>query len=132
MQVHGAGTDGAAAGQGHVRLAKTRQQGSEHQDGGAHHLHQLIGCGKTGNGGRVDLDGHALVHGDAHPHAPQQADGSGHILQMRHVAQMHAAVAEQGGRQDRQGGILRARYTHLAVERRTAGNYEFIHSVLWV
>ena len=43
MQIDGSGTDGAAAGQGNRGMAKTSQQRPQHQDAGAHGLHQFVG-----------------------------------------------------------------------------------------
>jgi hypothetical protein len=69
VDVHRPRADGAAARQRHVRLAETREQRSQHQDGRAHRLDQLVGREALARGRAVDLDLHLLVDGDRDAHA---------------------------------------------------------------
>ena len=121
VNVHRPRTDGAAAGQRDVRLAKARHERTEHEDGGAHRLHQIVGRRELRQRRSVHFDAHVLVQGDACAHAPQQLDSGGDVLQVRHVADDHRLFRQQRAGQNGQRGVLRARDAHLALERRAAG-----------
>ena len=70
VDIHRARTDGAAARQRDIGLAEARQQRTEHQDGGAHGLHELVRREALAGGGRVDFDAHLFVDGHRDAHAP--------------------------------------------------------------
>ena len=127
MQIDRARADGAAAGQGDLRLAITRQQRAEHEDGGAHGPDQFVRRKEIMQPGIPDLNAHALIDCDFRAHAPQQFDGGGYIVQVRHIADGHAFPGQQGRGQDRQGGVFRPRDGDLAGQRQAAVDNEFIH-----
>ncbi len=55
-----------------------------------------------------------------HAHTSQQFHGRGDIVQMRYIGERHGRVGQQGRRQNRQRGILRAGNADLAGQRRAA------------
>ena len=118
VDIHRPRADRAAAGQRHVGAAEARQQRAQHQDRGAHGLDQLVGREILADRARIDLDAHALIDGHRHAHAPEQLDGGGDVLQVRHVADRDRSVGQQRAGQDRQRRILGAGNAHLALERR--------------
>ena len=128
MDVHGSRADGAAARQGDVGASETRDQRAEHQDRGAHGLHQLIGCKAFLDRRAVDLDPHPLVDGHCGAHAPEQLHRGGDVLQMRHVGDDDRVVGQQRRGEDGQRGVLGARDAHFALERHAALNLQLVHS----
>ena len=120
--------DGAAAGERDHRLAEACEHRPQDQDRGPHRLHELVGGEQLANRRAVDLDVHALVHHQLHPHAAEQLHGGGDVLQVGDVSHLDRAVGEQGGGEDRQRGVLGARDADLAFEGDPAGDDELIHS----
>ena len=101
--------------------------GPEHQDRGAHGLHQLIGREILLDGRGIHFDAHLLVDGHRHAHAAEQLDHGGDVLQMRHVRDGHGAVRQQAAGENRQGRVLRAGDADLALERDAALDLQLIH-----
>ena len=62
-----------------------------------------------------------------HPHAAQQTDGGGDVMQVRQIADGDFAVRQKGSGQDRQGGVFGARNTDLSLQGGAASNNQFIH-----
>ena len=120
VDVHRPRTDGAAARQRDIRAAEAGHQRTQHQDRGAHGLHQIVRREALAQGRGIDLDAQPLGDGDADAHAAEQLDGGRHILQMRHVADGHRLVGQQARRQDRQRRVLGAGDAHFALERHAA------------
>ena len=79
-------------------LSEARDQRPEHQDRGAHGLHQLIRRKALLHRRAIDLDPHALVDGHGGAHAAEQLDRRGDVLQMRHVGDHDRIVGEQRAR----------------------------------
>ena len=129
VNVHRPRTDGAAARQRYVSAPVARHQGTQHQDRGAHGLHQIVGCEALLDGRSVHLDAHALVDGDGGAHPPEQLDRRGHVLQMRHVSDHHRVLGEQRCGENRQGGVLGPGNPHLTFERHTALDLQLIHGL---
>ena len=73
------------------------------------------------------MDAHALVDGQLHAHLAEQFHRRGDIVQMRHVADRHRFVGEQGRGQNRQHRVLGAGNPDVAVERFAAADYDFGH-----
>ena len=117
VQIDRARADGAAAGQGHARLAEARQQRPQHQDGGAHGFHQFVGRFLVRDGFAAEGDVVLVVERDAHAHVAEQRQHGADVLEVRHVGQPQRLGGEQAGGQDRQRGVLGAGNAHLAVKR---------------
>ncbi len=127
VQVHRPRADGAAAGQRDLGVAEAGQQRPQHQDRGAHRLDQLIGRIAVLHLGAIELDRHLLAHHRLHAHVAEQLQGGGDVLQVRQVADGHRLVGQQGGAEDRQGGVLGAADPDLAVDRPAAGDDQLVH-----
>ncbi len=125
--VHGARTDGAAAGQRHAGLAESCQQRAQGQDRGAHGLDQFVGCLGVGQKAGVDAHGAAVIVLGADTHVADELEHGGHVLQARHIAQGDGLGRQQRGAQLGQGGILGAGDRHLAMQRSATANQEFVH-----
>ncbi len=126
VDVDRARTDRAAAGQRNVGAAVLRDERPEHQDRSPHGLDELVGReGRVGRG-RVDLDPHALVDGDARTHAAEQFDHRRYVMQVRDVCDRDRPVGQQRARQNRQRGVLGARNANFAVERHAAQDLQFV------
>jgi hypothetical protein len=128
VDVDRTGADRAAARKRHVGAPVARHQGTEHQDRGAHGLHQVVGREALAHRRAVDLDAHALVDRDGGAHPAEELDGGGDVLQVRHVRDHHRIVREQRPGEDRQCGVLGAGDAHLAFEGGAALDLEFIHA----
>ena len=126
--VHGAGANGATARQGHLGVAKARQQRTQRQHRGAHGFHQFIGRFGGVQLARVQHHVTRFIALGAHAHVANQLDHGRDVLQTRHVGQRHRVCRQQGGTQLGQRGVLRARNGHVAVQRTTAANQQFIHT----
>ncbi len=86
VDVHRTRADGAAAGQRDVGAPEARHQRPQHQDRGAHGLHQLVGREALLDAWSASTSMRmrsSMV--TRHAHAPEQLDGGGHVLQVRHV-----------------------------------------------
>ena len=82
-------TNGAATGQRHIGTAEASQQRPEHQNAGAHGLHQLIRRHTIAQRGGVHPNPQLFIDGDADAHAAQQFVGGRHVLKMGNVAHCH-------------------------------------------
>jgi hypothetical protein len=122
MQIYRPRTDSTATGQRHQRLAITGQQRPEDQDRRTHGLHELVGCVELANAARIHFDVHGLVHDQVDTHAAQQLHGRGDVVQVRNVADCHGTVAEQGGGENWQRGVLCPGNPDLAVQRRATSD----------
>ncbi len=111
-----------------IGVPVARHQRPQHQDRGAHGLHQLIGRDETGQRAGLDQDcGRPGAASDARPCAPG-ASRSWSISRSRGtLVERHRRIGQEGGGQDRQGGVLGAGSPHLAVQRVPACDEEFIH-----
>ena len=130
MDIHWPRTDGTATGQRHRGLAEMRHHRTQHQNRGAHGLHQLVGRGKFLDGRGVHFHIEAIIDHHMYPHATEQLDQGSHILQVRQVAHGDRLVGQQGGSQNRQGGVLGAGNSNFAVQTATARDDQFIHGCL--
>ena len=120
--------NGAAAGQRHLGAAKAGQQRPQHQHRGAHGFHQLIrrfGVQRIG-GGKAHAAALAVGFG-GHAHVVEQAAHGGHVVQARHVHQVHRLRGEQGGTHLRQGGVFGARDQDFALQALPTTDEEFVH-----
>ena len=86
MQVHRARANGTTTGQRDIRLAITRQQRPQHQDGSAHGFHQFIWRKVIIDQTVVDLDLHTFINRDLCTHATKQFDRGSNIVQVGYVA----------------------------------------------
>ncbi len=128
MQVDRAGTDGAATGQGDVGRAVAGSQRAQRQDGGAHGLDQLVRGHVVVHG--TGQHGDVAVHLGGRAQHLQQLDGGTHVFETRYVGELNLFVAQQGGEQDRQGGVFGAGDGHFTGEGAGAGDLEFVHGLL--
>ena len=130
VQVDRTRTNGATARQCHFSLTKARDQRAEHEDRGAHGFHQLVGCNQGLDAARVDFDAELLVDYRLNAHATEQLDHGGDVVQVRQVAHGHRAIGQQGGSQNRQGGVFRPGNADFAIKTNAASNNQFIHRSL--
>ena len=122
-------TDRAAARQRHDRLAASRDERTEHENGRAHLLHELV------RRGRIDL-----ARGE-HPDAtclerrlgPQLSEEPGHgvnVSQVGYVAKYVLALGEKRRGHDRERGVFRAADRHGAREAVPPDDFDRIHAAL--
>ncbi len=128
VQVDRTGTDGATARQGDVGRPEAGCQRTQCQDGGAHGLHQLVGGDVVVHG--PGQHGHIAVDLGGGAQHLQQLEGGAHVLEARNVGELHLFIAQQGGEQDRQGGVLGAGDGHFTGKGAGAGDLEFVHGLL--
>ena len=123
--VHGAGADGAAAGQGHAGLADTGQQRAQTEHRGAHGAHQIIrSLGQQAAG--LQLHTMIVIAAGAAQHV-QELDGGMDVAQVGHIGVDHGRVQQDAGKKNGQGGILGAADIYGPFERRTAFDNELVH-----
>ncbi len=116
VQVDRARADGTAAGQRHLGLAEAGQQRPQHQDGGAHGLDQLVGGAQGADIGSIHLHAHALANDYPRPQLPEELDDGGYIPEVGDIGEIHGGIGQQGGGQQRQGGVLRPAHPHIALQ----------------
>ena len=135
MQIHRAGADGAAAGQGHLGIAEAGQQRTQHQHRGAHLAHQIIGRGGIGDIGRRQLQhptgmaaiGSLTVERQHDAVLGQQIGHGGDIHQMRQIGQAQGLVGQQTGGHEGQGGVLGPADGNDAPQRGAADDADLVH-----
>ena len=125
VKVDGAVADDAAAGAGDLGHLLAAEEGTQHADGGSHLADDLVGgLGPDLLG--ADLDDAA---GPLHLGAELAEDGE-HVMD---VAQVGDAVddafllGEEGGREDREGGVLGTSDADIAFEAAASVNEYLIH-----
>ncbi len=107
MQVHGPGTDRAAAGQRHDRMAIARQHRPQNQDRGAHLAHDVVIGGEIGDrmtGQRQDQP--VLQAGDLGPQRFQQLRHRADVAEPRGIGQRQRLVRQERGGHQGQTGVL--------------------------
>ena len=125
MQIHRAGPDGAAAGQGHAGLADTGQQRAQAEHRGAHGAHQIIrSLGQQAAG--LQLHAMIVIAAGAAQHV-QELDGGMDVAQVGHIGVDHGRVQQDAGKKNGQGGILGAADIYGPFERRTAFDNKLVH-----
>ncbi|MNF83690.1 hypothetical protein D3C84_660170 [compost metagenome] len=130
VQVDRTRTDGATARQCDFGFTETGNHRAQYQDRRTHGFNQFVRCDQGLDGARVDFDGEFLVDHRLDAHATEQLDHGGDVVQVRQVANGHRAIAQQGGGQDRQGGVFCAGNADLAIKTSATGNNQFIHKNL--
>ena len=136
VQVHGAGADGAAAGQRDGRAPGAGQQRAQHQDGGPHPPHQLVGrrgVGDVAGAKREHAAGIAAPPRVAvHPYLDavlgQEVRQRGDVGEVRDVRERERLVGEQARGHQRQGRVLGAENLDLALERAAAPDADAVHA----
>ena len=120
VQVDGTGAYRAAARQRDVCLTESRDQRTEHENGRTHRLDEFVRCLTPIDVTRVNLHREAVVNGHLNAQHLQQRQHRGHVLEVRHIADRHGLARQQGTGQDRQRGVLGARYRDLPGKARAA------------
>ena len=111
-----------------TRASRQRASRAQHQDGGAHLAHDVVG--RLGIGDAPAQRQHAAfialaVRGDA-----VLGEQGGHgfdIGEQRHVGQHQPLVGEQAGGHQRQGGVFGAADGDFTVQGAAAADADFIH-----
>ena len=116
VQVNRSGTDGTATRQGDFGFAKMCHQRAKHQYGGAHGLYQLVRCMEVLDGVGVHFNTHLFVNEQLHPHATEQLDHGGNIVQVRQVADGNRLIRQQCRRQNGQGRVLGTGNANFAIQ----------------
>ena len=104
--VHRTRPNGAAAGQRHLGMTKTRQQGPQGQHRGTHGFHQFIRRFGIAQAGSIQMHRTCVIALSCDTHVTDQLEHGGHVLQLRHIAQHNGLVGQQGCAQLRQSGIF--------------------------
>ena len=91
MDIDRARTNGTATGERHVGMTEAGQQRAEHQNTGAHGLHQFVRRNAITQRGGVDPDTQLFVDGDADPHATEQLVRGSDVLKVGDIAHCHLA-----------------------------------------
>ena len=90
--------DRAAAGQRHARLAAARDQRPQHQDRGAHRLHELVGRERPVDARRVERDACPACRCRRARPSARAAPHRAHVVQPRHVGQRQRLAARAAPR----------------------------------
>ena len=126
MLIDGAGAQIAAAGHGHLCLAKAGQQCAQKIIAGTHLTGQIVRDVGPGKVGGVDLIGVAVQHSDLCAQNAEDLQAHRHITDIRQVLD-HADIRCQNGcRQDAYRRILRTRNGNFATQGLTARNNKFL------
>lgn len=129
MQVDRTAANGAATGQGHFRLAKVRNQGTQHQNGCAHGFHQLVGRVEMLDGAGVDFHAHFFINHQLHAHTAEQLNHGGYVVEMGQVANGYRFIGKQCGCQNRQSGVFGTGDPDFAIQWLAAPDQKFIHYI---
>ena len=126
--VDGAGAQVTAAGHGHLCRAEPAQQRPQEVIAGAHLPGQIVRHGGAADVGGVNFVAVFVEH--PHPGAQRRQDAQRHqhVADGRQVFHNTNIGRQNGGRQDRNGGILGPADGYLAHQRLTALNHEFFQS----
>ena len=127
VQVDGPGPDGAAPGQGHARFFQTGQQGPQNQDGCPHFADQVIGGFMVGKTGGIDFDRMVRIL-DPGAQIFQEQPGASDIHQPGHIVKGVAPVRQEGGHQDRQGGVFGAADINFTGQPAAALDENLVHA----
>ena len=128
VEVDGPRADGAAAGGGDARVAKAGEERPQHEEGGAHRLHQLVG--RLAARDRARLDHHLVPVGalrDARAQVLEHLDRGAHVGERRHVPHHRALAREQGREEERQRRVLGPAHHHLALELGAPPDHDRVH-----
>ena len=118
VQVDRPGADGAAAWKRDLGFAAAGEQGAEHQDGGAHFSHDVVG----GEGVRyraAERDGAAFLVGafDGDAVLGEELAHGVQVGEQGDVGEGQALVGEQAGGHQREAGVFGAANVDAAVQR---------------
>jgi hypothetical protein len=136
VHVHGPRSDGAAAGQRHLRLTAARQQRAQHPEARPHLGDEVVRGGGVRDvaGGEMHHVAHHAVlagalarHHDVDAVVLQDALQEPHIGQARHVGECQRFRRQQRNDHQRQGGILGARNGNGPVQAVSAADADAIH-----
>ena len=124
VEVHGPGSDVAAAEVGDERLSEAVQKGAGEKDGNARragervHLHRVFG--QVDRARRHCQDAGLLVVVDGHPVHAQQIRDDVDVANQRHVAELRLLRREQGGHHRLRDQILRSAHGDLTAKWRAS------------
>ena len=127
MLVNGAGAEVAAAGHGHLSLAKTGQQCAQKVVAGAHLAGQVVRDVGAGQMGCVDLVGVAVEHLDLRAQGAQDLQAHRHVTDIRQIFDHTDIRRQNGSRQNADRRILCTGNGDLAVQGLAARNNKFLH-----
>ena len=124
--VNGAGAEVAAAGHGHLSLAKTGQQCAQKVVAGAHLAGQVVRDVGAGQMGGVDLVGVAVDHFDLCAQNAEDLQAHRHITDIRQILDHTDIRCQNGCRQDAHRRIFGTRNGNFAVQGLAARNNKFL------
>jgi hypothetical protein len=120
-------SDGAAAGQRDPGAPFARQHRTQHEDGRAHGLDEVVGGLDRREPGRLQLhdaaDADVGLHAHGREHAPHRAD----VAHLGHVAEDDGLVGQDRGAHVRQGGVLRPRDADRALQGLATDDADLFH-----
>jgi len=129
VEVDGAGADGAAAGEGHPSPSLSSNQGTQHEHGGPHRLHEVVGRFEGGEGPGLHL------HGSADAEVHLGAEGGQHsahgpdVAHFGDVRQDDALVGQERGAEVGEGGVLRPRDADGSLEGTSPDDADLVHEL---
>ena len=109
-------------------MAKTRKQGAECQDRGAHGFDQFIRRFRICQSPCIQNHTAVFLAIRHHTHIANEFEHGGHVLQMRHIGKGDGLVSQQGCTEFWQGCVFGARDEYLALQCVATANQEFVHA----
>ncbi len=131
MQVDGASSNGAAAGERDPGVTAAGDQRAKNERGSAHCLDQLIRSFRRGEIGAMERSavlGASIAEFDFGPHGGEQVARGLNVAHLRNIFEDDRLVGEQGGSHAGEGGILGAADANGAEQRVATADDEFVHS----
>ena len=135
MQIDRAGTDGAAAGERDGCPPRAGEQRPQHQDGGTHPAHQLVGRRGVGDlagaerehAAGIAASSRVAVHADLDAVLGEEVHKGRDIGEVGDVRERQSLVGQEARGHQRQGRVLGAEDLDLAFERAAAPDANTVH-----
>src|SRR5690606_23358535 len=133
MQIDRSGPNGTAAGQRHLGAAEASQKRPQHENGGTHLSHQIIGGAKGLYLVCLNLEHHALLFGfgrnfpQLHTQRLEKPAHGGDVGQARKIAEAQLFARQESCSQKGERGVLRATDLDVAAQRPSAADQYSVH-----
>src|ERR1035438_269450 len=130
VEIDGASSDGAAAGERDAGVATAGYERAEDQRGGTHGFDEFVGSLGSGECGAVDggaVMSASVAELDFGAHGSEQVARGLNVADLRNVFEDNGLVGEQGGGHAGKRGILCAADADCAEQRLSAADDELVH-----